>query len=105
MPRSSRSNPADLHVDHEYEARIKKAPIEFDTAISYVTTIKTRFAKQPKTYKAFLDARARRARCADALAVPGAEGKRFALKVRDILVASDARTRGVAHARARCVEL
>ena len=32
----------------------KKAPIEFDQAINYVTKIKTRFAKQPETYKAFL---------------------------------------------------
>ena len=24
MPRSSRSNPADLHVDHEYEARMSQ---------------------------------------------------------------------------------
>ena len=59
MPRSSRSNPADLHVDHEYgaspAAQPKKAPIEFDQAINYVTKIKTRFAKQPETYKAFLE--------------------------------------------------
>ena len=33
----------------------KKAPIEFDQAINYVTKIKTRFAKQPETYKAFLE--------------------------------------------------
>ena len=32
----------------------KKAPIQFDQAINYVTKIKTRFAKQPETYKAFL---------------------------------------------------
>ena len=28
----------------------KKAPIEFDQAISYVTKIKTRFAKQPEVW-------------------------------------------------------
>ena len=33
----------------------KKPPIEFDQAINYVTKIKTRFAKQPETYKAFLE--------------------------------------------------
>ena len=33
----------------------KKAPIEFDQAINYVTKIKTRFAKQPETYKQFLE--------------------------------------------------
>ena len=33
----------------------KKAPIEFEPAINYVTKIKTRFAKQPETYKAFLE--------------------------------------------------
>lgn len=33
----------------------KKAPIEFDQAINYVTKIKTRFGKQPETYKAFLE--------------------------------------------------
>jgi len=33
----------------------KKAPIEFDQAINYVTKIKTRFSKQPDTYKAFLE--------------------------------------------------
>ena len=33
----------------------KRAPIEFDQAINYVTKIKTRFAKQPDTYKAFLE--------------------------------------------------
>jgi hypothetical protein len=33
----------------------KKAPIEFDQAINYVTKIKTRFARQPETYKAFLE--------------------------------------------------
>ena len=36
-------------------AQPKKAPIEFDQAISYVVKIKTRFAKQPETYKAFLE--------------------------------------------------
>ena len=34
---------------------VKKAPIEFDQAINYVTKIKTRFAKQPEIYKAFLE--------------------------------------------------
>ena len=33
----------------------KKAPIEFDQAINYVTKIKPRFAKQPETYKQFLE--------------------------------------------------
>ncbi|KAL1524465.1 hypothetical protein AB1Y20_019359 [Prymnesium parvum] len=36
-------------------AQQKKAPIEFDQAINYVTKIKTRFGKQPETYKAFLE--------------------------------------------------
>jgi len=31
------------------------APVEFDQAINYVTKIKTRFAAQPETYKAFLE--------------------------------------------------
>ena len=35
--------------------RQSNAPIEFDEAINYVTKIKTRFAKQPETYKAFLE--------------------------------------------------
>lgn len=30
-------------------------PVEFDHAISYVTTIKKRFANEPETYKAFLE--------------------------------------------------
>jgi len=30
-------------------------PVEFDHAISYVTTIKQRFANEPKTYKSFLE--------------------------------------------------
>ena len=29
--------------------------MEFDHAISYVTTIKKRFANEPETYKAFLE--------------------------------------------------
>jgi histone deacetylase complex regulatory component SIN3 len=33
----------------------KKAPIEFDQGSTYVTKIKTRFDKQPETYKAFLE--------------------------------------------------
>ena len=36
-------------------AQQKKAPIEFDQAINYVTKIKTRFSKHPDTYKAFLE--------------------------------------------------
>ena len=36
-------------------AQQKKAPIEFDQAINYVTKIKQRFAKQPETYKQFLE--------------------------------------------------
>jgi histone deacetylase complex regulatory component SIN3 len=32
-----------------------EGPVEFDNAISYVTTIKRRFAKEPQTYKAFLE--------------------------------------------------
>jgi paired amphipathic helix protein Sin3a len=35
----------------------KEARIEFDQAINYVTKIKTRFATQPETYKAFLEIR------------------------------------------------
>mmetsp|Transcript_29391 Transcript_29391/g.90951 ORF Transcript_29391/g.90951 Transcript_29391/m.90951 type:complete len:684 (-) Transcript_29391:996-3047(-) len=31
------------------------APVEFDHAITYVTTIKKRFAHEPETYKAFLE--------------------------------------------------
>jgi len=31
------------------------APVEFDHAITYVTTIKKRFAHQPETYKSFLE--------------------------------------------------
>lgn len=31
------------------------APVEFDHAITYVTTIKKRFAHEPNTYKAFLE--------------------------------------------------
>lgn len=34
----------------------KKHPIEFDTAVSYVTKVKQRFAHQPQTYRAFLEA-------------------------------------------------
>ena len=33
----------------------KKAPIGFDDSIEYVTKVKTRFAKEPETYKAFLE--------------------------------------------------
>jgi histone deacetylase complex regulatory component SIN3 len=33
----------------------RKAPIEFDQAIDYVTKIKTRFANQPEIYKSFLE--------------------------------------------------
>mmetsp|Transcript_17587 Transcript_17587/g.52094 ORF Transcript_17587/g.52094 Transcript_17587/m.52094 type:complete len:294 (-) Transcript_17587:2116-2997(-) len=34
---------------------IAGAPVEFDHAITYVTTIKKRFAHEPETYKAFLE--------------------------------------------------
>jgi hypothetical protein len=33
----------------------KKAPIGFDDSIEYVRKVKTRFAKEPETYKAFLE--------------------------------------------------
>ncbi|GMH68591.1 hypothetical protein TL16_g04966, partial [Triparma laevis f. inornata] len=44
-----------------YKIELKAAPaassqpVEFDHAISYVTTIKKRFANEPETYKAFLE--------------------------------------------------
>jgi len=37
------------------EAQQGQAPLEFDHAINYVTTIKRRFASEPETYKKFLE--------------------------------------------------
>jgi len=49
------TSPVDVRVPQHVGPARRKAPIEFDTAINYVTKIKTRFAKQPETYKAFLE--------------------------------------------------
>jgi len=35
--------------------QVQQPPVEFDAAIAYVTTIKQRFAKDPRTYQAFLE--------------------------------------------------
>jgi len=48
------TSPVDVRLPHVAPAS-RKAPIEFDSAINYVTKIKTRFTKQPETYKAFLE--------------------------------------------------
>eukprot|EP00635_Sarcinochrysidales_sp_CCMP3193_P004794 CAMPEP_0118891748 /NCGR_PEP_ID=MMETSP1166-20130328/1635_1 /TAXON_ID=1104430 /ORGANISM="Chrysoreinhardia sp, Strain CCMP3193" /LENGTH=886 /DNA_ID=CAMNT_0006830423 /DNA_START=90 /DNA_END=2747 /DNA_ORIENTATION=- len=37
------------------EEQLNRTPPEFDNAIAYVTAIKKRFAKEPETYKAFLE--------------------------------------------------
>jgi histone deacetylase complex regulatory component SIN3 len=35
--------------------QVQQPPVEFDAAIAYVTTIKQRFVKDPRTYQAFLE--------------------------------------------------
>lgn len=45
------SKPSDAIVRPD----VAGAPVEFDHAITYVTTIKKRFAHEPETYKAFLE--------------------------------------------------
>ena len=39
----------------ETEEQQEGAPVEFDHAITYVTTIKKRFHNEPDTYKRFLE--------------------------------------------------
>jgi histone deacetylase complex regulatory component SIN3 len=44
-----------MHQAHNGQQTNQQHPAEFDHAINYVTTIKKRFAKEPHTYKKFLD--------------------------------------------------
>ena len=45
------------HVQQQKQVALsqQQAPLEFDHAINYVTTIKKRFANEPETYKKFLE--------------------------------------------------
>ncbi|KAJ3249630.1 Transcriptional regulatory protein sin3 [Chytriomyces hyalinus] len=57
-PPSQQSHPSQLapvsHADQSMPP-VKKAPIEFSHAISYVNKIKTRFSNEPEIYKQFLE--------------------------------------------------
>ncbi|KAJ1454683.1 hypothetical protein M885DRAFT_521244 [Pelagophyceae sp. CCMP2097] len=53
MPRDRDDEPAQMDTSNEEPP--PDAPVEFDHAITYVTTIKKRFAHEPETYKAFLE--------------------------------------------------